>query len=86
MINKLFQAKIILGQGARATKTQTIVNLYKGVSKEAKTVSKGPKTKLHLNEKSKDVPYKETNDNTKLRNDLGKRQHLIEELKKDNDL
>ena len=57
IIIKLFQAKIKLEQGARAAKTQAIENLYKDVSKGAKTKS-----------------YKETNDNTKLRNDLNKRQ------------
>ena len=37
MIIKLFQAKVKLGQGQRAAKTQAIENLY---------VSKGAKTKL----------------------------------------
>ena len=45
MITKLFQAKIKLGQGSRAAKTQAIENLYvsKGAKKEIKdnTVSKG---------------------------------------------
>ena len=66
MIIKLFQAKIKLGQGSRAAKTQAIENLY---------ASKGAKTKLHLNEKSKDAPYK-------LRNELDKRHRFAEELHK----
>ena len=63
MIIKLFQAKIKLWQGARAAKTQAIENLYKGVSKGAKTKS-----------------YNDNN--TKLRNDLDKRQQLAEGLHK----
>ena len=52
MIIKLFQAKIKLGQGQTASKPQAIENLY---------VSKGAKTKLHINAKSKDVHYKDKN-------------------------
>ena len=66
MIVKLFQTKIKLGQGSRAAKTQAIENLY---------ASKGAKTKLHSNAKSKDIPYK-------LRNELDKRHRLAEELHK----
>ena len=49
IIIKLFQAKIKLGQGSRAAKTQAIENLY---------ASKGAKTKLQSNAKPKDVPSK----------------------------
>ena len=41
MIIKLFQAKIKLGQGSRAAKTQAIENLHKGVSEGDKQEPSG---------------------------------------------
>ena len=67
MVIKLFQAKIKLGQGTRAAKTQAIQNLFKT-------------DKQKFTEKLDDV--KELGDRQRIANELGERQRVANELHK----